>query len=175
MNRKNIMYLAIALLGILAIWYFSSRGKENKVEDSSAFDQTPELARLSALIDQNPNNDTLLYRRARVYYNEEAYDEALKDLNKVVSLNGKNWRALSERGLAHLRLNNLDNAESDLTRSLELVPNNVDALLRRSVVFARANKVSAALHDYEQARTIDGAASNLEWARAQLRACKLLK
>ena len=135
MKSKNIMYLAIALLGILAIWYFSSRGKENKVEDSSAFDQTPELARLSALIDQNPNNDTLLYRRARVYYNEEAYDEALKDLNTALSRDSMQpmyYHLLADILLDYARPNDSRRAIEVLKLAEKRFPDRIPTLLKLS-------------------------------------------
>ncbi|MEO6038805.1 MAG: hypothetical protein ABIQ93_10350, partial [Saprospiraceae bacterium] len=46
----------------------------------------PQLTKLNALLEKDPNNDSLLYRRASVYYQLEGYDEALADVERALQL-----------------------------------------------------------------------------------------
>lgn len=46
----------------------------------------PALAKLNALLADDPKNDSLLYRRAEVFYDLEGYDEALVDLENAIKL-----------------------------------------------------------------------------------------
>jgi len=64
MNRKTLLISTVILLVGLAIWFFFFR-QTNTGAEQEPVEQTPELATLSALIAQNPGNDTLLYRRAQ--------------------------------------------------------------------------------------------------------------
>ena len=48
--------------------------------------QDPALAKLNDLVAQNPNNDSILYLRARAYYELDAYDEAIRDLSKAIQI-----------------------------------------------------------------------------------------
>lgn len=48
--------------------------------------QNPQLAKLNALVENDPNNDSLLYLRADAYYQLDAYDEAIRDLSKAIQI-----------------------------------------------------------------------------------------
>jgi tetratricopeptide (TPR) repeat protein len=48
--------------------------------------QDPQLVALNDLVSKNPNNDSLLYRRAKVFYKLQAYDEALADVGQAMKL-----------------------------------------------------------------------------------------
>ncbi len=48
--------------------------------------QDPRLVKLNALVENDPNNDSLLYLRADAYYQLDAYDEAIRDLSKAIQI-----------------------------------------------------------------------------------------
>lgn len=48
--------------------------------------QDPQLVKLNAWVENDPNNDSLLYLRAATYYQLDAYDEAIRDLSKAIQI-----------------------------------------------------------------------------------------
>ena len=48
--------------------------------------QNPQLVKLNALVENDPNNDSLLYLRAAAYYELDAYDESIRDLSHAIHI-----------------------------------------------------------------------------------------
>ena len=87
MNRKFLLVLVTLIFVGLAGWlFFVKKDGKPAAADNQLLQQHPELATLNDLIAQYPGNDSLLYSRAEAYYELEAYDEALTDLNEALKL-----------------------------------------------------------------------------------------
>ena len=98
-----------------------------------AAQQNPELAQLNQLLAQNPKDDSLLYRRAAVYYQLEGYDEALKDLAAAInldSLHPQYYNLLADVLLDYGRPNDSKRAIDVLQTAARLFPDRLPILLK---------------------------------------------
>jgi tetratricopeptide (TPR) repeat protein len=71
---------------LLAAATFAACKNDEKTAQSVADVTDPALAALNAQIAEDPDNDSLLFRRAEVFYDLEGYDEALVDLENAMKL-----------------------------------------------------------------------------------------
>lgn len=80
------------------------------------------------------------YRTAlgAIFLASEDLEQALKNFNKALTLNGKDSAALVNRGEVHLRLGNLVEAAQDFAKAVELDPENKDPLTMRARLLAVA-------------------------------------
>jgi len=136
MNRKLILAIAILALGALAFWYFRSNNNSNtpaKIPQGQQPD--PELAQLSALLEKDPNNDTLLYLRARTYYKLDAFDEAMADLEMAMrrdSMQPAYYHLLADVLLDYSRPNDSKRAIEVLKLAAQRFPDRIPTLLKLS-------------------------------------------
>jgi len=101
----------------------------------SAADQDPELINLNRLLAENPENDSLLFRRAAVYYKLEGYDEALKDLAAAInrdSMQPRYYHLLADVLLDYARPNDSRRAIDVLQTAARLFPDRLPTLLKLS-------------------------------------------
>lgn len=135
MQKKSLFYLIAGLAAILLIWYFGFRKNGADSFDPGQFGGDPELADISARIEANPENDSLFYTRARFFYNSEAYDEALKDLNRAISIDSMKpqyYHLLADVFLDYARPNDSRRAIEVLRLAAERFPGRVPTLLKLS-------------------------------------------
>ncbi len=132
MNRKTLLVLAALLVAGLAVWFFFPQAPTT---NDPAFQQDPELATLNALIEKQPGNDSLLYRRAMAYYNLDAYDEALLDLNAALkrdSMQPRYYHLLADVLLDYGRPNDSRRAIEVLKLAAQRFPGRIPTLLKLS-------------------------------------------
>jgi tetratricopeptide (TPR) repeat protein len=136
MNRKTLLILAALLAAGFAVWFFFLKKDAGpNPADNPAFQQDPELSALNAMIEKYPGNDTLLYRRALAYYNLEAYDEALLDLNAVMkrdSMQPAYYHLLADVLLDYGRPNDSRRAIEVLKLAAQRFPDRIPTLLKLS-------------------------------------------
>lgn len=152
MNRKNILILAALAVAGFAAWYFFFK-KDTPAVDPQAMQENPELAALTAMIEQNPNNDSLLYLRARQYYELEAYDEALLDLNQAMkrdSMQPMYYHLLADVLLDYARPNDSRRAIEVLKLAAKRFPERIPTLLKLSEFQLIVRKHSDALATLDQ-------------------------
>lgn len=95
----------------------------------------PELAELNQLLEKEPENDSLLYRRGAVYFNLEGYDEALKDLGNAIRLDSMQpqyYHLMAEVLLQYGRPNDSRRALDVLQTAARLFPDRIPTLLKLS-------------------------------------------
>jgi tetratricopeptide (TPR) repeat protein len=155
MLRKNILILIAVAAVAAAAWYFYSNKKT--VADSSTAQelqqQDPELAAISAWVEKYPDNDSLLFRRAEVYYNLEAYDEALADLNNALkrdSMQPAYYHLLADVLLDYARPNDSRRAIEVLKLANRRFPDRIQTLLKLSEFQLIVRKHSDALATIDQ-------------------------
>jgi tetratricopeptide (TPR) repeat protein len=78
-NKSN--YAATGLLATLfgLFWLFACKNEPAAPAAASMPIGDPTLQMMTKLVEADPNNDSLLYMRGRVYWKLEAYDEAMAD------------------------------------------------------------------------------------------------
>jgi tetratricopeptide (TPR) repeat protein len=83
-------------------------------------------------------------------------DHALRDFDRILSLEPKNTPALSARCAAHILLGQTDPALADCNHALALSPNDVISLRTRGLVYLKTGDYAAALADFEAVIKLDG-------------------
>ena len=136
MNRKIVLAIAALALVALAVWYFLPK---NETVPASQIAQElrgdPELRQLTAQLEKDPNNDTLLYRRAATYYKLDAYDEAMADLEKAMkrdSMQPEYYHLLADVLLDYARPSDSRRAIDVLKLAAQRFPNRITTLLKLS-------------------------------------------
>lgn len=95
----------------------------------------PQLAQLTALIEKTPNNDTLYFKRAEVYYQLDGFDEALADLNKALSIDSMKpqyYHLLADVLIDYARPNDSKRAIDVLKLAANRFPGRIPTLLKLS-------------------------------------------
>ncbi|MBL7806861.1 MAG: tetratricopeptide repeat protein [Saprospiraceae bacterium] len=135
-SRKIILaVVSLALFG-LAVWYFMPEKKEAPLSQAAQELQAdPELTELTKALEQDPNNDTLLYLRASTYYKLDAFDEALADLEKAMridSMQPAHYHLLADVLLDYARPNDSKKAIEVLKLAAQRFPDRIPTLLKLS-------------------------------------------
>lgn len=106
---------------------------------------------LNAAITLKPDNTSLLYYRAQVYYYDlEDYENALADMNKLISMepNSSNYNM---RGNCFYSLKLYDSAIEDYTKAFKLDSTDVQPLISRAETHFYNKNPGAAFADFDQA------------------------
>lgn len=131
-----IRTLIFSFLGICFVLFNACKNDptSKKAADPAA-QLDPELAELNQLLEKEPDNDSLLYRRGAVYFNLEGYDEALKDLGNAIrldSLQPQYYHLMAEVLLQYGRPNDSRRALDVLQTAARLFPDRIPTLLKLS-------------------------------------------
>lgn len=136
MNRKIIFSFAAVALLALAIWYFLPKKEATPVSQTAQELQAdPQLTKITEMLKQDPNNDTLLYLRASTYYKLDAYDEAMADLEHAMrqdSMQPKYYHLLADILLDYARPNDSRRAIEVLKLAVQRFPDRIPTLLKLS-------------------------------------------
>lgn len=136
MNRKIVFAIAILTIGALLAWYFLGQKNAEPVSQvAQELQGDPELTQLTALLEKDPNNDTLLYLRAKSYYKLDAYDEAMADLEKAMrrdSMQPAYYHLLADVLLDYARPNDSRRAIEVLKLAAQRFPDRIPTLLKLS-------------------------------------------
>ncbi len=128
---KKLKFLFLA--GALGALFACGGGAEEK--KPAGADPNPELTALGKLIEANPDNDTLLFQRAELYYDLKGFDEALRDLNRALQLDSLQpayYHLLADVLLDYGRPNDSKRALDVLTLASERFPERIGTLLKLS-------------------------------------------
>lgn len=124
----------LSLCGLL-LFIFLSCKNDPKPAATNEPQPDPELAALNGLLEKNPDNDSLLFRRAAVYYKLDGYDEALKDLSRAIELDSMQpayYHLLADVLLDYARPNDSKRAIDVLQTAAAKFPDNFHTLLKLS-------------------------------------------
>ena len=136
LTANNMIRTALfsALTGGLLL-IFSCKNEPQTTQADASGQQSPTLAHLSQLLAEDPSNDSLLYLRAEEYYNLDAYDEALADLQTAIqtdSLHPQYYHLLADVLLDYARPNDSKRALDVLLTAAYLFPERIPTLLKLS-------------------------------------------
>ncbi len=124
----------LPLAGLLFIFLAACKN-EPKPAPSNETRIDPELAALNSRIEQNPDNDSLLYRRAQLYYKLEGYDEAIRDLDRAIELDSMQpayYHLLADAFLDYGRPNDSKRAIDVMSAAAAKFPDRIPTLLKLS-------------------------------------------
>lgn len=128
MKLRPFIFLLITALGLLP----GCRNESPKTPKNGA---DPALATLNALIEQNPENDSLYYLRADRYYQLEGYDEALNDIGTALRLDSMQpmyYHMMADVLLDYARPNDSRRAIEVLKTAAGKFPDRIPTLLKLS-------------------------------------------
>lgn len=135
-NRNILLAIVAVVLAGWAVWTFMPEKKAKpSTQVAQELQADPELAKLTALLEEDPNNDTLLYLRAATYYKMDAFDEALGDLESAMkrdSMQPEYYHLLADVLLDYARPNDSRRAIEVLKLAAERFPNRLTTLLKLS-------------------------------------------
>ncbi|MDJ1499219.1 tetratricopeptide repeat protein [Xanthocytophaga agilis] len=112
-------------------------------------------------INQAISLDTLgsnaYFLRARIYYFQEKYAEALRDMNKVFLLKKNTLKSYEHywRGLVYSAMDAFDNALTDYNKAIQLEPSESTYYADRALVLSAIGENSSALQDINQAMQLE--------------------
>ncbi len=124
----------LLLCGLFLFLLFSCKNDAKPVSANEP-QIDPELAALNISLEKNPDNDSLLYRRAGVFYKLDGYDEALKDLTRAIQLDSVQpayYHLMADVLLDYARPNDSRRAISVLQLAASKFPDNIYTLLKLS-------------------------------------------
>ncbi|HMX41780.1 MAG TPA: tetratricopeptide repeat protein [Saprospiraceae bacterium] len=138
MKHRTLLLLALALLVGAGAFFLLRKKPQPKVpEVQLELQNDPRLLRLNALLAEDPKNDSLLYRRAAAYYDLDAYDEAIADLQQAIQLDSTHpayYHLLADSYLDYARPNDSKNAINAMLAAAHKFPERIPTLLKLSEV-----------------------------------------
>jgi tetratricopeptide (TPR) repeat protein len=106
---------------------------------------------MNKAIELDTTNTFAYFNRALMYYEQEKYQQAMTDLNRVLVDEPGNALTLYNRGLISAQLGAYEDALSDMDRVLNINPENVLAYFNRASIFIEMGQYQNALEDYDRA------------------------
>ena len=91
------------------------------------------------------------FNRAIMYYEQNNYNAAMADLDRVLKDEPGNALTLYNRSLIHAQVGNYEDALQDMDRVININPGNVLAYYNRASYFVNMERWRDALEDYDKA------------------------
>ncbi|HEY2870279.1 MAG TPA: tetratricopeptide repeat protein [Reyranella sp.] len=114
------------------------------------------LTKYDAAIKADPKLALAYYGRGILLATRErAYNRAIADFDRVLTLDPANTHALVHRGEAYSQVGDFGHALADLNRAIQLDPRDAGALVVRGLVQQRRNAIDLALADFDAALKIN--------------------
>lgn len=114
----------------------------------AAEQENPELSALNALLEKDPKNDSLLYRRAELYWKSDVFDLAVRDINEAMRIDSFRpayYHLMADIYLDYGRPNDSKRAIDVMTEAARKFPERVPTLLKLSEFHLILRQYSMAL------------------------------
>jgi tetratricopeptide (TPR) repeat protein len=112
------------------------------------------------------------FNRARDYYLQKQFQEAVSVLDKIIKMNSTKYdlsRAYTLRGLSYKQMNRLNDAVMDFNQAIEFDPQNCRAYSNRGVIEFYRGDFKGALADFNRGIEIDPQACPAYFDRGRLK------
>ena len=127
--------LLAALAACASVGGSNSTAGAPESEDSLYATSPANIASLTAVVRNNPNDPQAYNMRGTVFGKGGRYQEALADFNKAISIDPNYAQAYANRGLVYREMGKLDLALADYNKSLSIDPTYSNAYLGRGMVY----------------------------------------
>lgn len=135
-KTSNAIFKAAGFSALILFAFFACKNEPKPVPASlQQIQQDPELVKLNALLQKDPNNDSLLYHRAMVYYKLEAFDEAIADAEQAIkrdSMQAPYYQLLADVYMDYARPHDSRRGIDVLKMAAQKFPNDIKTLLKLS-------------------------------------------
>lgn len=121
-----------------------------------------------ALLEDNPNDTTVLFLSSTIHVRQRLYSDARRDLQHFLDINQDNVNGWTSLGIVNQKDKRLQEALFDFNRALTIEPNNADALSARADLEQQMGYNDLAMVDLDKAIAQSPSRSELYLQRAVL-------
>ncbi len=95
----------------------------------------------SAALDKGYKNPDIIYKRAKLYFERQIYDNALTDLTTLITqYQSKQYDVYVMRGVCYSQINQISNALKDFNKAITIAPNKAEAYYFRACEYLKQGK-----------------------------------
>lgn len=100
----------------------------------------------SEAINKGYKNQDIIYKRAKLYFEKQIYDNALTDLTTLIAqYQSKQYDVYVMRGVCYSQINQTTNAIKDFSKAITLAPNKAEAFYLRACEYLKQGKTKEPL------------------------------
>jgi tetratricopeptide (TPR) repeat protein len=110
-----------------------------------------EFALWDDVVRKRPMNPRGYVYRGAALFNLGRYDAALRDYDRAIEINPRDFDARVNRGVVCERLGRYSDAVAEFTCALTIRPDNVTALVNRGLAFVKLDRPADACRDFDRA------------------------
>ena len=150
---RRATVVGVVVLGLLAAGFGVRQWRGGPMRMARAFQETKgdPVARLQAVIKQQPNLVPAHFALAQAYLAGDQYLEAEAEFKRVIELQPANLEARFDLGLVYLTEKRLEDAKSEFTQILSQDQNSAEGHYGLGLVLAAQQNHSAALDEFKKA------------------------
>jgi tetratricopeptide (TPR) repeat protein len=108
------------------------------------------LNQYNELLEENPNDLEILFKRANYYFNHDEFEDFLVDINKILEISPGHQKAIQYRIVGELKKKNYLTAYQELNILLNKNPDDEFALFERASLYVKLNYSDLAVRDIER-------------------------
>ena len=114
--------------------------------------------------------DGALYNsRAKLYFNQQKYDQALQDYNRAIALDSTEGEYYINRGAVYALSNNLPLALEDFNKGLALKPDHANGFKNRSLIYQSFGQWENAIQDIDKYLTMHPEDADLWYEKGRIK------
>ena len=150
---RRATVVGVVVLGLLAAGFGVRQWRGGPMRMARAFQETKgdPVARLQAVIKQQPNLVPAHFALAQAYLAGDQYLEAEAEFKRVIELQPANLEARFDLGLVYLTEKRLEDAKSEFTQIVSQDQNSAEGHYGLGLVLAAQQNHSAALDEFKKA------------------------
>ena len=150
---RRATVVGVIALALLAAGFGVRQWRGGPMRIARAFQETKgdPVARLQAVIKQQPNLADAHFALAQAYLAREQFPEAEAEFKRVIQLQPGNLDARFDLGLVYLTEKRLEDAKSSFTQILTQDPNSAEGHYGLGLVLAAQQNHSAAIDEFKKA------------------------
>src|SRR5437660_5619985 len=150
---RRATVVGVVVLGLLAAGFGVRQWRGGPMRIARAFQETKgdPVARLQAVIKQQPNLVPAHFALAQAYLAGDQYLEAEVEFKRVIELQPANLEARFDLGLVYLTEKRLEDSKSEFTQILAQDPNSAEGHYGLGLVLAAQQNHSAAIDEFKKA------------------------
>jgi rhomboid protease GluP len=152
---RRATIVGVVVLALLAAGFGVRQWRGGPMRMARAFQETKgdPVARLQAVIKQQPNLAQAHFALAQAYLARQQYPEAEAEFKRVIQLLPGNLDAQYDLGMVYLSEKRLEDAKSSFTQILAQDPNSAEGHYGLGLVLADQQNHSAAIEEFKKAGT----------------------
>lgn len=108
------------------------------------------LNQYNEMLEENPNDLEILFKRAKYYLNQDKFEDFLGDINKILEISPGHKKAIQYRIVGELTKKNYLTAYQELNILLNKNPDDEFALFERASLYVKLNYSDLAVRDIER-------------------------